>query len=60
MENRLLSNLMTKISQIYKGYKDVIETKWEEIEKQRKEFEFDIKILEERILKLKKEKKRPV
>ena len=53
----LISNLIAKITQIHKVHKDAIEAQWEEIERQRKRFQFEIEMLGERIQKLEKEKK---
>lgn len=54
------SNLTAKISQIYKAYKDAIEAQQKEMKKKHKQFQFEIEMLEKRILKLKKKKKKLV
>ena len=52
----LLGNLTAEIAQIHKVHKDAMEAQREEIEKQRKRFQFEIETLRERIWELKKEK----
>lgn len=56
----LLNNLTVEINQIHKAHKDAMEAQPEEMERQRKQFQFEIEMLEERILELEKDKKRPV
>lgn len=54
----LLRNLTNKIAQIHKAHSDSMEAQREEIEKQRKQFQFEIEILRERIWELEIEKER--
>ena len=56
-KTNLLSNLTAKISQIDKVHKNAIEAQRVEIEKQYKQFQFEIEMLKKRILELEKKKR---
>lgn len=51
-----LSNLTSEIAQIYKAHDDVMEAQREEMERQRKQFQFEIEMLGESIRELEREK----